>query len=344
LKLHKPPFILKEIKIEVTHQCPLDCVHCSSDASNSCQRTMTDKKCKEIINEAIGMGIKEIAFSGGEPLVWPHIEKAVEYACKNGAKVLIYTSGNVSNINKRLKNLKSLGVKKCILSIFGSDQEKHEKITRIYGSFVRTLEAIDSSIIAGLNTELHFVPFSDNYIELNNLALLAKEHGVSQISVLRFVPHGRGYLFQKHILNKLQNVELRKSINRLRSDGYKIRTGSPYNFILLNDQPKCSSGIDRLIIGPDLRIYPCDAFKQIKAEELFGTIDFSSLNNGSLYDCWKKSPFLNAVREYLTTAFKEPCLSCKNIERCLSGCLAQKVIAFGNFEKRPDPQCMLTNY
>jgi len=112
-------------------------------------------------------------------------------------------------------------------------------------------------------------------------------------------------------------------------------------FLLLNDQPKCSSGIDRLFIGPDLRIYPCDAFKQIKAEELVGTIKLSQLKDVGLKECWESSPFLEAVREYLTTDFVEPCASCHVLEKCLSGCLAHKVIANGNFEKRPDPDCLL---
>ena len=104
---------------------------------------------------------------------------------------------------------------------------------------------------------------------------------------------------------------------------------------------RCCSGIDRLIIEPDLRIFPCDAFKQIKAEELVGTLELSSLNGNSLSECWEHSPFLEAVREYLTTDFAEPCVSCQSLEQCLSGCLAQKVIANGNLKKSPDPLCLM---
>ena len=182
---------------------------------------------------------------------------------------------------------------------------------------------------------------TNNYQDLEAIAHLANKCGVSRISILRFVPQGRGVLIRHRALNRIQNIQLKRNIERLRSKGFDIRTGSPYNFLMLNDQPKCSSAIDRLIIGPDLRIFPCDAFKQIKAEEVVGTLKFSQIKGVGLEECWESSPFLERVREYLTTDFAEPCASCDALEKCLSGCLAQKVIANGNFEKRPDPMCLL---
>ena len=158
---------------------------------------------------------------------------------------------------------------------------------------------------------------------------------------MRFVPQGRGILIKNKVLSKIQNIRLKRLIEALRSRGYDIRTGSPYNFLMLNKQPKCASGIDRLIIGPDLRIFPCDAFKQVKAEEIVGKLELSSLATNSFSECWESSPFLEEIRKYLTTDFAEPCASCTALEECLSGCLAQKVIANGNLEKRPDPMCLM---
>jgi radical SAM protein with 4Fe4S-binding SPASM domain len=111
---------------------------------------------------------------------------------------------------------------------------------------------------------------------------------------------------------------------------------------MVDENPKCCAAIDRLIVGPDMRLYPCDAFKQVKAEQIVGTIDFSCARTTSLGECWEKSPFFEAVREYLTTPFASECASCHELERCLSGCLAQKVIAAGDMEKRPDPGCLKT--
>jgi len=340
LNYHKPPFKLSEFKIEVTHRCPLACIHCSSDATPSSPLEMDERDCLRILHEAAEMGALEVVFSGGEPLIWPALDKAVEVAHNLGLKVILYTSGNIQSFANKIHSLNRRGLNCCIFSIFGASKQIHERITRVSGSFEISLGALSLAHGAGLQVELHFVPLLDNYKELEGICKLGEEYGVSCISVLRFVPQGRGRLFNRHALNRLQNLELKQSIENLRTKGFRIRTGSPYNFLLLNDQPKCSAGIDRLIIGPDLRIYPCDAFKQIQAEELVGTINLSLLDGVSLEDCWEGSPFLKAVRNYLTTPFMEPCKSCKALENCLSGCLAQKVIAYGDLKKRPDPMCL----
>jgi radical SAM protein with 4Fe4S-binding SPASM domain len=334
-------FNLREIKLEVTYRCPLACIHCSSDATPLSPLEMTPDECFRILQEAVEMGVDQVAFSGGEPLIWGGLDRAVYIAAHAGMQVSVYTSGNVPSVSERIGQLVESGLHTCIFSIFGAAEGVHEQITRAEGSYQGTRAAISAATDRALKVELHFVPLSTNFRELEEIAVTARSWGVSRISVLRLVPQGRGSLIRGRLLNRLQNLQLKRIIEQLRSQGFDIRTGSPYNFLMLNDQPKCSSGIDRLIVGPDLRIYPCDAFKQVKAEELVGTLRLSSLKDSSLLDCWRASPFFAAVRKYLSTPFAEPCASCKARDRCLSGCLAQKVIEHGDFEKRPDPMCLM---
>ena len=72
--MNKSPFKLQEVKIEVTHDCMLQCVHCSSVSEANTERNMGWPSCERILNEAVTMGVKEVAFSGGEPLLWEHIQ------------------------------------------------------------------------------------------------------------------------------------------------------------------------------------------------------------------------------------------------------------------------------
>lgn len=138
----------------------------------------------------------------------------------------------------------------------------------------------------------------------------------------------------------MQFLELRMAIETLRREGYDIRTGSPLNFLMVNEHPSCRAGIDRLIVAPDLRIYPCDAFKQVLAEEIVGTASLSSLDGASLRECWEKSPYLEAVRTQVASGVVEPCESCRSLVRCRSGCLAQRTILAGELVTGPDPMCL----
>ena len=340
----EPSYQLRELKIEVTQKCPLACIHCSSDALPSSSVELDRDKCLEVLREAADMGVQEVTFSGGEPLAWLHTQEAVGCAASLGFDVSLYTSGCVDNVSPAFKTLRGKGLNRLVFSIFGADPQTHESITRVKGSLNATIRAIDAAAGQAIDTELHFVPLRSNYRSLRAVANLGKQLGVPRMSVLRFVPQGRGSLLADASLTRMQNLELKKAIQALRAEGYKIRTGSPYNFLMVSDRPTCSAGCDRLIVGPNLRIHPCDAFKQIDAEDIVGDDPFSSLGQASLQECWERSRYLALIREHLATGFDDPCDSCTCLEKCLSGCLAQKVIAAGALTKGPDPQCLLSKW
>jgi len=331
---------LNEIKLEVTHVCHLRCSHCSSLATPDNSKELSWMDCQRIIDEAKAMGVREISFSGGEPLLWSSLLKAIKLAVSCGMKTSLYSSGAVSDCSV-FNELKTVGLQRIIFSLFGIDSVAHEVVTGISGSYNQTLTSIAACNQFKLNTELHFVPLPHNYTLLRGLAKLATSNEISCISVLRLVPQGRAKKGDQNLLTKNQNIHLRKIISDLREEGYDIRTGSPYNFLMLNEKPQCNSGIDRLTIGPDLQIFPCDAFKQLPPSKLGITDKYSNLSENSLIDCWKKSPYLNLVREYLHSDFASECANCSSLNKCNSGCVAQKIHSYGAMIKIPDPMCLL---
>lgn len=341
MKWLEPQFNLNEIKIEVTHDCSLQCVHCSSISEAKTGRFMDWPSCSRILKDARALGVKEVAFSGGEPLLWEDIIDAVKLAAEFGMEVFLYTTGNAPDAEKLIKDLYSAGLSRIMFSIFGPNSQQHEKITSFKGSYIKTYNVANYSLNIGLDTEFHFVPFSHNYQDLPEIAMRARNSGIKRISVLRLVPQGRGANGDNGQLSHTQNVKLRKIIEELRSKGHDIRLGSPYNFLMLCEEPQCRSGIDRITVGPDLRIFPCDAFKHISPEEIGQPSDFSNLRDHSLKECWEKSYYLSAIRQYLTTDLPNECNECQKLEACRSGCMAQKFYAYGNLLKVPDPMCLL---
>lgn len=302
---------------------------------------MSKDDCVRLINEAYSMGARIIAFSGGEPLVWEGIYDAVREANLLGFETAIYTAGNVTEQAQVFKQLRRVGLNRVIFSLYAATEALHEQITRTRGSFGKTLSAIKHSEAHGLSTELHFVATASNYDQLPNICELAKQIKIESISVLRLVPQGRGQLMKNALLTKKQNIEFVKSIRALRGNGFNIRTGSPMNVFHLNDNPMCYAGIDRLIISPDLKIYPCDAFKQISAEDVVGKFENSSISMNTLNECWTLSPYLYKVRNALKSAPINECSRCGKIETCNTGCLAQKFFAYGELGRGPDPACLV---
>ena len=339
----KPPYWLKQIKIEVTHDCMLNCVHCSSMAGSGTGRAMKWLACKRILREASEMGVEEVSFSGGEPLLWDSIVDAVGLSASLGMRTFIYTGGIAGNAKAVLRQLKAAGLTRAMFSIFGENAAQHEAITASKGNYVETLAVAQCCINMGLHTEFHFVPLAETYKALPNIANMARSIGVERISVLRLVPQGRSGTNTDAQLSYSQNIELRSIVLTLRHEKHDVRLGSPYNFLMLDQSSQCLSGIDRLTINPILRIFPCDAFKQITPEQLKVPPDFSDLNKNSLSDCWNKSPYLAAIRDHLASGLPDECSKCPKAHICLSGCIAQKYYAFGNMEKCVDPMCIIKN-
>lgn len=335
-------YTLSEVKIEVTYSCPLSCVHCSSDANPGHHLSMPLSKCIEIIDDAKSIGIKEITFSGGEPLIWDGITEVISYSKKIGLNSSIYTSGNCDNMEEKIKQLATAGTDRFIFSIYSNIEAEHNRVTRKANSFGNTLKAIDYAISYGVATEIHFVALASNYKKLLEIVELAQAHGVKRVSVLRFVPQGRGLLISnKDTLDKTQNLELKKIITELRDKGYDIRTGSPFNVLFLNENPKCMAAQDRLIVAPDLSIYPCDAFKQISCGTIAAGDEYSKLDKHNISECWEKSHYFELVRNAIHAVPTEPCRSCKSYLKCLAGCLAQKYLYFSSLYCNPDPACLM---
>ena len=290
--------------------------------------------------KANGMGVNEVAFSGGEPLLWDYIEDGISKSLEYGIDTILYTTGNAPDAENILRNLHSAGLNRAVFSIFGANPAEHEAVTKHEGSFERTIEISGYCSGIGFNTEFHFVPLSWNYRILPQIAELAMKSGISRISVLRLVPQGRGSDIRNGQLSHFQNIELRNTIKNLREEGHDIRLGSPYNFLMLRKNPQCRSGIDRMTIGPDYRIIPCDAFKHISPEDIGVSSDFSNIKDQTLKDCWEKSAYFSTVREYLLGSIAKECSTCTTFDDCNSGCMAQKFYAYGGLFKRHDPMCL----
>ena len=341
---------LEEVKIELTNHCLLSCIHCSSNATLGNPVQLTREVVLSLISQASQLHVKSIIFSGGEPLLWPWIAEATRSCNEHHLHSSIYSTGITLKDDgaKQISALSKIGLNSVIFSLYSPFKNQHEEITRKLDSFDKTIAVIQELGEDRVEREIHFVPLKLNYKHFTKLMELASILGITKVSILRFVPQGRGIMLkQSHeMLMQKETAELRKLIVDCKDEyGVKIRLGSPYNILVLNEEVDCVAARKTLCVGPDGNIYPCDAFKNIEPDEIGLEDPFHNIITHSLNECWEKSEYLNTIRRYLTTPFEEPCSSCLYLEKCKSGCLAQKVVAqesieHGNIAKRADPLCL----
>ena len=336
---------LRELKIEVNRECPLECLHCSSNGAPRAPEKLDPSRVGQLIREFADMGGESLAISGGEPLVYKDLPMILDVCHTLNLRPDFYTTGICSNgislspISEDTLELLGQSCARVIFSLHGASAETHDTLTQVAGSFDITIKAIQRTLAAGISAEVHVVPTAINFREIADIVRLLASMSIKRVSWLRFVPQGRGEVNRDLLqLTKEQLGQLARAKIELQQlyPEVQIRTGSPFNILCPQSPTPCVAGISELAIRPDGRAVPCDAFKRFRGRDAFGNI-----LDHSLSQVWEKSELLNEIRRIQESRSNSACASCPAFSRCNSGCLAQKAIAAGRLVDGKDPDCLL---
>lgn len=317
---------VKDLCLEVTQKCLLRCKHCSSESGPSKDTALPMKTVTRTINEAEQLGLETISISGGEPLTYPYLDLVLEECERNGLKTRLYTSGNTENngvspvTEERIKQLSGLGVDKLIFSVLGGTPETHDELTQTPGSFKNTVESIRNTVDADIETEIHSVVMKPNYDELEQVINLGRDLEVNNISILRFVPQGRGESNKGELsLSEEQRNNLSDKLVEA-SENIGIRIGAPFNALNIANTDACNIGMGKVCIEPTGATHPCEAMKQIHDGENIYRNPLPKIMKGL-----DKNKFLNNLNTE-QTSFKRG-----------NGCIAQSLLHEGTVNTELDP-------
>jgi len=135
--------------IEVTNHCNSLCSHCFVRAGISKRESLPVGLVKNIISDGYHLNYRHLHISGGEPLLWPGLWEALDYASDMGYQtIFLNTNGTqlTDAVKQRLASYKGLSLS---VSLEGP-QALHDRI-RGEGSYRRTLECIAKVIDAGID-------------------------------------------------------------------------------------------------------------------------------------------------------------------------------------------------
>lgn len=320
-----------EITIELTMKCPLYCLHCSTNAGPSESLMLPCPSVLKIIRESIALNAKKIALSGGEPFAHPDILDIL--SATGNVKLYIYTSGNMLGEGGRIHPLSDGLVEsvaetchKLAFNVEGADERTHNYITATEGSFQNLMASVQKTREYGVPFEFHFVPMRPNFEQLGEVVSVAERVGAERVSILRFVPQGRGERNKEKLdLTPSQISQLFKDLTRLKREfpGF-VRLGSPWNALRLEEPTPCASGHGKVLINPWGEAHVCEAFKHL-------TKGYSVID-GSLLE------FLNETRELKFLSFlKNKCALRANPQWRVKGCIAQTIIRRQTCDTLMDP-------
>ena len=189
--------IYMEIQVEISRNCPLNCIHCSSKElrARSEKRKFYNKDLVQLINYI--EEDKQIFFTGGEPLCY----SGLQTLCKEIGSIpntsiglftcgILEKNGRLFAINHQFaEKLRSIGIRKCYLSIYGVDASSHNSISN-EPSYDLTCESIKVLNAAGISTNAHVVLMKNTVEHFDKIVESISSMGIDSVRVLRLAKVG----------------------------------------------------------------------------------------------------------------------------------------------------------
>jgi pyrroloquinoline quinone biosynthesis protein E len=322
---------------ELTHRCPLRCPYCSNPLDlQRASAELDTATWKRVFAEAAALGVLQVHFSGGEPLVRRDLAELVAHATKVGLYVNLITSG-IGLDADRLGRLVEAGLEHVQLSLQDSEPGPGDRIAGLAGAQQAKRQAAAPVRAAGLPLTVNAVVHRQNLERLEAIIELAVQLGAERLEVAHVQYYGWA------LANRAALLPSREQLDKATATVETARTRLAGRLIIdyvvpdyYAHRPKaCMGGWGRrfLNVTPSGRVLPCHA-----AETLPG-LRFPTVAEPSLSQIWYHSPAFAKFRG--TGWMAEPCRSCERREIDWGGCRCQAFALTGD-AARTDPACSLS--
>lgn len=176
--------------------------------------------------------------------------------------------GEFTSITRReLEMIKNLGLDKIVFDWQALDEEIDNQLMGRKGLNTYLMDSLIRASKVGLNVDIHFIPMKPNYREFPDIIECLEMAKIKNISVLNFVPQGRGSKNKEELM--LDEQELKEFSEILKKEQQhfsgNVRIGIPLNGKISH---LCTAGTEKLDIKYDGTILPCPAFKEMKVETM----------------------------------------------------------------------------
>lgn len=184
---------IKEARLLINNLCQFNCSHCFYGFEDS--EVLTKQEFYKIIDQVAEMGIKNIHFSGKEPMINRDIFDYANYIEENHPNLTCDVVTNGATIKKFEQELKDSILKRVYLSV--------DSLGDLTIRDCHTHQNIKSIKNANKEVEIFIDIHKDNYIEIKSIIEhLYHEDGVKDFFVRTILPIGKGKTF-----DKIVNVE-----------------------------------------------------------------------------------------------------------------------------------------
>lgn len=265
---------ITSVMFELTYNCSERCIHCynegatrnDSEYSTRGNRTeLTLEDYKQVIDNLNNQGLIKVCLTGGDPFSKPFAWEIIEYLYQKEIAFDVFTNGQrIVNDVERLANYypRLVGV-----SIYSGVPEVHDYITRVHGSWERSMSVIRQLSALAVPMNLKCCVMRPNVKSYYMVADIARQYGAVpqfEINITDSIEGDR--CASKYLRMTPDQLEI-----VLRDDNIPLYVGKEApNYggqkKVMSKNP-CGAGDNSLCITPEGNVIPCCAF-----HTLFGNI------------------------------------------------------------------------
>lgn len=321
------------VLIELTYRCSEMCIHCynpGATRNNEEQSHRADRQelsledYKRIIDEWYELGLVKVCLSGGDPFSKEFTWELIDYLYQKGIAFDIFTNGQ--RIVKDVQRLADYFPRLIGVSIYSGVAEDHDAITRIPGSWKRSMSVVEQLAKLAVPMNLKCCVMQPNLHSYYMVADLAREYHAYPQFEITISESNEGDLCAKHL--RLTEDQLQVV---LRDNNLALYVGkeAPNYGENIRDKSLCTCGTGKnsFCLSPNGDLRACTAFTQV----------YGSVRETSTIDILRNSP---ARKEWLSAVYGDY-TECGKYDYCgyCNLCAGLNYTEHGDFRKPAETNC-----
>ena len=261
--------------LATTSSCPAACEHCSY--ARRAAASLDKEVALRVVWEAKQIGTITLGFTGGEPLMVPHLEELIA-AARPELATIIFTGGYGLDAARAL-SLASAGIDCVTVGFESADACEHDRVRKRAGSFDVSAAAVEACRGAGIYTAMSTVATRERLQrgELEALWRLGAAWGVGELRVLSPVATGGWTGAAGNALDAEELATVRRfhvEHNRA-SDGPVV---AAFAYLESNELYGCGAGFHHAYVDAAGNVSPCD----------LTPFSFGNVNDEPLTEIWQR--------------------------------------------------------
>ncbi len=288
--------------LDITWRCNERCVHCYLD--HDAKGEMSTEEIKDVIRQLADVGTFFLSVSGGEPLLRRDCFEILEYARSLRFQTKLKTNAVMIG-PKEAARIKNLGLEKVQISLYSHRAEVHDAITKLPGSFRRTINAIKLLKEQNVAVSITNVLMQFNSTHARAVKQLAKELDVEFTIDPTITPMINGDTSTTKL-----GISLDELYSVMHDEEFVGNVGEFCDPISTVDDDvlegySCSAGHTLAYISPFGDVFPCVSFP----------MPCGSVRKQKFSDIWFHSPAFTELREVHVRDL-HTCSSCSHTAYC----------------------------